>query len=920
MATSRGILKKTLLPGIIPRILSLFKSGFVQMAYCIALVYANVRLLPPNHPYLNPQNIGSFGIRHVIAEAANNLVFKRQNIDQIFIFFLIMAGFVLIIMQFGLLAIALLAEQPALALGILNVTELFENPNTATGSQGPAQDIAFILMDRVFGVKGFFDSCVSDTAVACLSMDGVTPYPTPTTYPFAFHIGLHKILQFYSNGIFLVGVMVIIYFVIAVTAETAQTGMPFGQRFNKAWVPVRFILFFALIMPINIGQDNEGFNLAQLITFKVVQMGSNFASNGWAFFNNGSTAGGPLTPGLSDSYMTQQYDMIATPNVPDITELVHTMFVARTCATAYHFVKGTEDGFLIDAYVIRQSTPGLPSTVNGGAGVLADSIPLETTTYIAARDFSYNGNLTIRFGERLRPGSQLETDKGDEYRNYAGGVKPYCGDVTIQIQSQTQPAAEFIFNQYYNMMQGMWLDTNQISRARCIAYKYINSNLEPNCTPQPTEAWATSQTTAYQLALVAYVQGGINQQRALADFDVNANLISRGWAGASIWYNRIADMNGAVTAAAYNIPKSSKAPWIYEIAAKSAAQENEMVTSAMMNNQAMASRLGLNTLLDIEEGEREILQAMNYANGFWKSKSVNNFQNKTDHILIDFINAVMGTSGIFEMRKNTNVHPLAQLSALGKGMMEAVSRNAAYGLVLSGATSLGFTMGDITGDMVGVAKGFFFTMVMTTMAMSAILYYVLPFLPFIYFLFAISGWIKSIFEAIVAMPLWALAHLRIDGEGISGPGATNGYFLLLEIFLRPILILFGFVASISIFSALVSVLNQIFDLVVGNVGGFDNEFEQTGALIQMLDVARNPIDEFFYTAMYVIICYLIGMSCFKLVDNIPNSILRWIGSSVPTMQEQSQDPAGKLSSQVFRGTNLLGNQMRGKMGGDVALM
>ena len=54
-------------------------------------------------------------------------------------------------------------------------------------------------------------------------------------------------------------------------------------------------------------------------------------------------------------------------------------------------------------------------------------------------------------------------------------------------------------------------------------------------------------------------------------------------------------------------------------------------------------------------------------------------------------------------------------------------------------------------------------------------------MPFIYFFFALAGWIKSIFEAVVAMPLRALAHLRIDGEGLPGPGATNGYFLLLEI-------------------------------------------------------------------------------------------------------------------------------------------
>ena len=42
--------------------------------------------------------------------------------------------------------------------------------------------------------------------------------------------------------------------------------------------------------------------------------------------------------------------------------------------------------------------------------------------------------------------------------------------------------------------------------------------------------------------------------------------------------------------------------------------------------------------------------------------------------------------------------------------------------------------------------------------------YVLPLIPFIYFTFAVLGWVLELFEAIAAMPLWALAHLRIEGD------------------------------------------------------------------------------------------------------------------------------------------------------------
>ena len=46
----------------------------------MAQIYAMAGLLPPNHPYLNPENKGRYGVRHVIAEAANNLQLNKHNL------------------------------------------------------------------------------------------------------------------------------------------------------------------------------------------------------------------------------------------------------------------------------------------------------------------------------------------------------------------------------------------------------------------------------------------------------------------------------------------------------------------------------------------------------------------------------------------------------------------------------------------------------------------------------------------------------------------------------------------------------------------------------------------------------------------------------------------------------------------------
>lgn len=83
---ARDVVRYVALPGIIPRCKEFSQTGFGWLAQLMALIYATVRLLPKNHPYLNPANAGKFGVRHVIAEAARGLSFKKENIDQLIVF------------------------------------------------------------------------------------------------------------------------------------------------------------------------------------------------------------------------------------------------------------------------------------------------------------------------------------------------------------------------------------------------------------------------------------------------------------------------------------------------------------------------------------------------------------------------------------------------------------------------------------------------------------------------------------------------------------------------------------------------------------------------------------------------------------------------------------------------------------------
>jgi conjugal transfer/type IV secretion protein DotA/TraY len=657
-------------------------------------------------------------------------------------------------------------------------------------------------------------------------------------------------------------------------------------------------------MPLNIGGQNAGLNAAQLITFWTAKTGSNFATNAWGRFNEA----------ITDTYLGQATNLVAEPNYPEVNNLVRFMFVAKTCKIAEELAFGHKprpgvtypgnyqpDG--VQAYIVRNE-------LGGGQ----NAIDFLSTDYATALAFSDNGNIQIRFGVQDILENKLDP----------GFISPLCGTLSIPVTSRNAAATGFsgaygMQEIYYGMIHDMWMDAMITEGASCVAERIMQVNPSPNCAAWPAQTYTENDITYWTDYLKNLIPAEINRQVTNSEWGVDARLMASGWAGAAIWYNRIAQINGEFSTAISNIPAGDRFPFIMEEIAASNKAKNTNLNPSDVYNPALG---GATEIKYPTPEHRLIAGALYKAYSIWEESGAmtTNQTQPTGNIFIDGVNMVFGTHGIYSMRENANIHPLAQLSALGKGMMDSAIRNLAVGFAGGGVSTLlaEYLGGGITG-LTKAASSFLFMMGKTTIIMSFILYYVLPFMPFIYFFFAVSGWIKSIFEAIVAMPLWALAHIsRLDGNGIPGPGANNGYFLLLDIFLRPILILTGMLASLSIFSACVAVLNDVFHLLASNVSGFDMAAENAGIGPSELAYYRGPIDRFFFSVIYVIICYMMAIGFFKMIDQVPNNILRWMGVSVSTFGEAMGDPAGMLTQKIYAGGTMAMGQITS--GGQLAML
>ena len=138
---AKSVAKYVLLPGIIPQIKELAGSGFGYFSFLIAIVYNSVRILPNNHPYLNPSNIGKFGIKQVVAAAADHIILSRKNWDQIAVFVAVLVGILLLFLQFFALIYVVFNNQAfAGPAGPSTFTSMFQTAS-------PANDVAFMMLD-----------------------------------------------------------------------------------------------------------------------------------------------------------------------------------------------------------------------------------------------------------------------------------------------------------------------------------------------------------------------------------------------------------------------------------------------------------------------------------------------------------------------------------------------------------------------------------------------------------------------------------------------------------------------------------------------------------------------------------------------------------------------------------------------------
>ncbi|HPQ50251.1 MAG: DotA/TraY family protein [Alphaproteobacteria bacterium] len=969
--TTGKALGYSLLPGIFPRIGSLLFSGFGPIPYLLALLCLRMRLLPKGHPFFHTRK--TYGIRHVLAESARHLEFKWRNIDQIIVFGALLCGSTIVLAFIAAIIVYLVFSSSAFA--AVWIPDIFNTAN-------PDHDVAFMMMDRVLGIPGIYDSAIIT--------DPATYGPSPNI----FQNGLHAMLEFFSWGLFVIAVFIFLYFVIEIVWDVTQTGSPLGETLTNTWIPLRLIMAFGLLVPI----PSYGLNSAQYITLYTAKMGSGMATNAWGAFN--------MATGTNPTGMSNE-QLIGVLGYQDLSGLLKGLMVMKSCErinfwgslmSATSGLSGMGDGTDGSYYL-------LPYIINGQQAIsLNDIISSVGGTYNASPVGVVTGDPTDVFGQVLSHSDSagirlvlgyMNTSDPTMYKDFPGGVLPVCGEVYIPVsgynpESLLASEAYFyavLYTLFDQVRNSATLSTMEINSSLAVIREYIRTSSDyenyiqiirnikgddrdclnddngdgyesydeaqddgknmGKCTePIPAQYWNDYLAMASTLFLydpynvahaaltdvpnpVDMYSIGDTTYSSMGFADpmmLDVAMVELGWGGAGMWYNRISEKNGSFVSAVSAIPVIQKMPMAMEKLKEDRGKNDAGMNSGFCSQYSPGKSGSTSSNIadekaqftaelahnlhkicqNLYENEHIQLEVRDSSNNLVFKPNDQKYANPVEHAMA----MVFAEFKMFDIRANDETLPMAQLSAVGRvlvdksilAMMAAMGSSAIGGLLHAAAGSADgkdIAALNTLGEAFGEASTASLTFASLGLTAGVLLHYVLPFLPFMYFFFAVGRWVKTVFEALIGVPLWALAHLRLSGPGLPGEAASSGYFLLLEIFIRPILTVFSLVASFAVFTAMVIVLNSIFDLLVTNFGGADVPFASTDATI--LDNARGVADQFFYSIMYIVLCYMIATSSFKLIDVIPDNILsRWSGAGVSTIgaSDNADDLIDQLQTQL----------------------
>jgi len=869
--------------------LSFIKPVFIRT---IAMVMEQAELLPANHPatqYGLP-GVKKYGFFQIMGEAWHNLRNKDSNTYQWSIFISIYLMVAAIFTSFASAAMAISGVFVTSA-----TAQLFSK--VAGGANGTAIDTGINSLPNGTGGGGLFNQSVTNNGghadfgimiIDKLFREGVMNKGGILQNAFG------SLMQVYNSAVLVIAGIMLFWIVLSVVIDTAKTGQIGGGRHNMVWAPIRIVFAIGLLIPLG----SSGFSSGQFGVMKLAEWGSNLGSNGWsAYVSN-------ITDQFKGDTILGHYGLLGG------NDLLHNYERMWICRIAYNAYAKQANALDSDTRIVQNPKDGdfdagsfEVSFTNDSGTDICGSIKYTTVnnpSSAAMALYSPYTNMPMAIGinkamkiyedSMSNAYASVFIDLDNPNKDTGGTLEPTakefaCGFVSQHIVGEGGVLSPALVNLGCNAgnLCDAELATPGGSKGRYPTAK---------CIKKLRKDFIKAIDKKAEKARDDFI-------KAVDKFLDPTETKKRGWTDMAFWYSKIGILNNTVSK--MSIPN---------VSIKKGFGNDTTYVDDGKGKTFMNGIRGIGELLGIggTETSKHSKKAEDILTKYeqWWSHLPLQSDNKAaastpasmkKHIFrsegkigdhtpttdsddvkgfitgspIDVANKifeqyiVFPISWIFDAIDpiDKNLYPLAMLAKVGNSM----EGMALYLYGLSALVGLG-------GDALSAISKMIVSLATVFFGAAVLLKFYIPILPIIKVSFAVLTWMISIFEAVVMVPIAALAHITTQGEGLAGAG-KQAWIVWLNVLLRPILTVIGFIGALLVLNTFVVYFNATY----------------IPHIIPSLN--NNAFAYLLYSVIYVFVIYTVANSSFKLLDIIPAAMFKYMGGSAD--QSMDQDMSGSFS-------------------------
>lgn len=614
------------------------------------------------------------------------------------------------------------------------------------------------------------------------------------------------------SGVFLAGILAFGgilagYTMLAGTLHTANDGEMLGKKWSSLWIPIRTTLGVSMIMPIK-----GGFCAIQLIVIWLAVQGVGLADQTWNAFVENPLKGSVLPQPVIDRQISTLYQSAVS---------------GYACIAS---IQKDQDDFIAEGKSIgiidkllnitkEEWNPGVTTTNTTGAN---------------------NGKkLIIEFGNKNRETS----------RNACGSIvyDMYATSDKV-IASAPQAALDLVdLNKIQRSLIPVHVTALSALLARASDVGYRIAHNDASITPDYIANDMNVASDAYKVAIA--LAANTAYQDSISK-DTVESLKKDGFVSAGAWFIRIAMAQSAVNNVVNNVPISTgvtgsmleeSLSWFGE------SKKTDYPTFDIVNKKLKAYFAKANMINN------------NSASG--AGAGTEGDQSLLDKVMAFFSPEELGA--LFNAQALT-ANPIVAIINIGLTLINFTL--ITYGIVTGAIALIGAASTVLAGGVISATimitpliTGLLFAMFWAGIRMA----YVIAWKPFIVWFGAVIGWLVLVVESMFAAPLWMVAHLAPDQDGVVGK-MGQGYMLILSLILRPVLMVIGFVVALSLMTPCLMLINAFMAFTGDTIGvgaaAFIGKIVMITIYLKVVEETMNKL--------------------FGLIHSIPDSILQWIGGGL----------------------------------------